>query len=259
MTASGNSIPVLWHLKVSHYNEKARWALDFKGVPHRRRSVEPGRHRRVAKRLWGGTTFPVIELDGGAIGDSTEIIAALERLHPNPALYPADPAMRREALELEEFFDEDFGPYTRRLVMHHLSGDGDLFLRTFTPDMGAARGAVARAIFPLVRRRVRSDFELDAAGIEEAYEKLRVAGERFRRSLRPSGYLVGDGFTVADLTLAALVAPVIAPEQFPYDQAQRDHELLAAPREALDEFGIGGWAREVYARHRGASAEIAAV
>jgi len=23
----------LWHVKISHYNEKARWALDYKGIP----------------------------------------------------------------------------------------------------------------------------------------------------------------------------------------------------------------------------------
>jgi glutathione S-transferase len=102
--------PVLWHLKVSHYNEKARWALDYKGVPHLRRAAEPGRHRAIAKRLSGGRTFPVLVHDGEAIGDSTRIIEALERRYPEPPLYPADPAERRRALELEDFFDEQLGP-----------------------------------------------------------------------------------------------------------------------------------------------------
>jgi hypothetical protein len=30
--------PVLWHLEISHYNEKVRWALDYKGVAHVRRA-----------------------------------------------------------------------------------------------------------------------------------------------------------------------------------------------------------------------------
>ena len=42
---ASNGAPLLWHLKVSHYNEKARWALDYKGVPHVRRAVDAGRHR----------------------------------------------------------------------------------------------------------------------------------------------------------------------------------------------------------------------
>jgi hypothetical protein len=31
--------PVLWQFRLSHYNEKARWALDYKGIPHERRSL----------------------------------------------------------------------------------------------------------------------------------------------------------------------------------------------------------------------------
>ena len=61
--------------------------------------------------LTGGSshTFPVLEIDGRAIGDSSEIIAALEERYPERPLYPADPEQRRRALELEDFFDEELG------------------------------------------------------------------------------------------------------------------------------------------------------
>ena len=36
--------PVLWQFTASHYNEKARWALDWKGVAHVRQSLLPGPH-----------------------------------------------------------------------------------------------------------------------------------------------------------------------------------------------------------------------
>src|SRR3954452_6127113 len=102
--------PVLWHLKVSHYNEKARWALDHKRVAHERRAVMPGPHRKLAEKLTGGTTFPVLAFAGHASGDATRIITALERRGPEPPLYPADPGERRRALELEDFCDEHLGP-----------------------------------------------------------------------------------------------------------------------------------------------------
>ena len=89
--------PVLWHLKVSHYNEKVRWALDHKRVPHVRRAAVPGRHGAIARRLTGGKTFPVLVLDGQAIGDSTRIIEVLERRFPDPALYPPEAAYIRDA------------------------------------------------------------------------------------------------------------------------------------------------------------------
>src|SRR5512145_2912686 len=100
---------VLWHIEISHYNEKARWALDYKRIPHERRVPMPGLHGFRAMVLTRGAQrrLPVVKLNGGRpIGDSTAIIAALEEYAPEPALYPADPGERARALELEDFFDE---------------------------------------------------------------------------------------------------------------------------------------------------------
>jgi glutathione S-transferase len=249
-------LPTLWHLKVSNFNEKARWALDYKGVPHLRRAAVPGRHERIAERLYGGRTFPVLVIDGEAIGDSTEIIATIERSYPGPPLYPSDPTARRRALELEDFFDEELGPYSRLLVVHHLLAEPRVMLGAFVPDLRGLRLRAALLGFSGVRRQVTARLGIEPATVEQAYAKVRAAGERFRAELQPSGYLVGDGFTVADLTLAALIAPAVAPEQFPYPQPQRDHPVLAPLRAALDESGLARWTRRVYARHRPASAEV---
>jgi glutathione S-transferase len=254
--ATTMDVPVLWHLKVSHYNEKARWALDHKRIPHIRRAVTPGRHQAVAARLTGGSTLPVLVLDGEAIGDSTRIIEALEHRHPAPPLYPPDPLQWRRALELEEFFDEELGPHSRLLALHHMLADGGLVLGAFAPDLRGPRRAFARAAFGRLRGQIAGRFGIDDDSVALAFEKLRAAGERFRSELLPSGYLVADQFTVADLTLAALLAPLAAPVQFPYPQPQREHPLLAPVRQALAGPGLLDWTREIYARHRGHSAEI---
>jgi glutathione S-transferase len=250
------AVPVLWHLKVSHYNEKVRWALDYKRVPHVRHAAAPGRHRAIAQRLTGAKTFPVMVLDGKAIGDSTQIIEALEHPYPEPPLYPAEPESRRRALEIEDFFDEELGPHMRLLVINQMLTSGKLILGAFFPDLGNHRRLAARATFPLHRRRAAAAFGIDDASVQRAWSKVRAAGECFAEEIQPSGYLVGDSFTVADLTVAALVAPAIAPEQFPYPQPQRGHPLLAEVREALAVSGLLDWAYEIYARHRGRSAEL---
>jgi glutathione S-transferase len=250
------NLPVLWHLKASHYNEKARWALDYKQLPHIRRAAVPGRHRLIAQKLAGGRTFPVLIMDGEAIGDSTAIIEALERRYPEPPLYPSDPLDRDRALELEELFDEEVGPHSRLLFLHHALPDARLMLGAFVPDLAGLSSAVARATFPLLRRRAARDFGIDAHSVRQAYEKLAAAGARFRAELQPSGYLVGEGFTVADLTLASLVAPIVCPPQFPYPQPQRRHRALAPLREVLAQEGLLYWATDIYARHRGTSAEV---
>ncbi|HEX6714985.1 MAG TPA: glutathione S-transferase family protein, partial [Thermoleophilaceae bacterium] len=258
LDSNGTGLPVLWHLHVSHYNEKARWALDYKQVPHLRRPAFPGRQSKISKQLTQGamSTLPVLRLDGTVIGDSTNIIAALEQRFPDPPLYPADEAARRRALELEDWFDENFGPYIRLLFMHIALAEPRLFLGAFGPTLPAPQRLGARAAFRKIRAGVEAEFGIDTAGVEHAYEKVRATGERFRSELQPSGYLVGDRFSVADLSLAAFLAVVVAPPEFPYRQPQRDHPRFSELRKLLDSYGMQDWARDIYARHRGRSAEV---
>jgi glutathione S-transferase len=248
---------VLWHIPVSHYNEKVRWALDLKGVAAERKAPPPGLHMAIALWLTRGRnkTFPVLELDGRAIGDSTAIIAALEERYPEPALYPADDADRRRALALEDFFDEELGSHSRLLAFHELSRDPGPGMRQFTAGIlperiarseravaVASRGAV---LFTQARYRVAS--EESAA---RARGKIIAAIDRIDAELDagPGDYLVGDAFSVADLTAASLLAPIVDPPQGP--------ELPDRPpgldefRESLRDRPAFSWVEEMFARHR---------
>src|SRR5258708_9206712 len=95
--------PELWQFTSSHFNEKARWALDFKHVPHIRHSMIPGFHVAAVKRMTGKTQVPVLKLNGAAISDSSKLIEALEHAYPDPPLYPANPHQCRRTLALEGF------------------------------------------------------------------------------------------------------------------------------------------------------------
>ena len=85
--------PVLYHIEISHYNEKARWALDYKGVPHRRKAPMPMMHMAwaAADDARQGQDLPDPALNGETIEDSTRIIETLERMYPEPHLYPGGP------------------------------------------------------------------------------------------------------------------------------------------------------------------------
>jgi glutathione S-transferase len=82
--------PPLWHIPLSHFNEKVRWTLDYKRIPHRRQVLGADYLIR-AWRATGRGTLPILFLDGRAIGDSTHIIAALEERYPEPPLFPVTP------------------------------------------------------------------------------------------------------------------------------------------------------------------------
>jgi glutathione S-transferase len=122
---------VLHQFPYSHYNEKARWGLDWKGVPHVRRSHLPGPHALAIKRLSGQTATPVLVIDGEVIAGSARILDALERRHPERPLYPADPALRRRALEIQERFDREVGPAARTVLFSALIEEPDYLCAVF--------------------------------------------------------------------------------------------------------------------------------
>jgi glutathione S-transferase len=45
---------------ISHFSEKARWALDFEGLSYDERRLIPGMHFPAVRRLASKTTVPVL-------------------------------------------------------------------------------------------------------------------------------------------------------------------------------------------------------
>jgi glutathione S-transferase len=251
-------LPVLWQFTYSHFNEKARWALDFKGVRHVRHSLLPGPHLLKVKRMTGQSAVPVLNLNGATIFDSSRIIEVLERSYPAPALYPADPAGRERALELEDFFDEELGPYYRRWFFHTILDYPDYVANLFACDSSVAVRITYRAAFPALVPILKRAMDITPATAETARQKTIAALDRIERELQPSGYLVGDRFTVADLTAAALCSPMVMPPEFPYHSAAPPPEAVAKMQAALSERPALQWVAQVYRRHRGTSAAVAA-
>jgi glutathione S-transferase len=243
--------PVLWQIKVSHYSEKVRWALEYKGVEHERRSPPPGPHMIFAlvKSRGASKTFPLLDLDGVTYSDSTEIVGALEAGWPEPRLYPEDPAERRRALELEDFFDEEVGPYTRLYAFHEIVKHRPTAERLIESGLvgplrvGARYTAPVAAGFLQARYGVKSD---EAA--REARAKIDAGFDRLEAELGDREYLVGDTFTIADLTAAALFYPSVLPPEGPQlpDPPPAYQEFRA---ELEDRPGFK-YVERMFARHR---------
>jgi glutathione S-transferase len=241
----------------SHYNEKARWALDYKGVPYAPRMLLPGKHMGLAKRLTGQTAVPILVMDGRAIADSTAIIAALEREFPQRPLYPRDPAARARALELEEFFDEELGPHIRRVVVAACLSHSVYMAHLFDSDAPFLERWIYRAVLHAKRAKFAERMKTDAQSVAHSWQKVEAALDRLERELQPNGYLTGTGFSVADLTAAAMLSVGVLPPGFP---CLPTRPLPPAVQDIYDRLArrkTFHWARDIYARHR-AAAPIAA-
>jgi glutathione S-transferase len=249
--------PELLYFRWSHYNEKARWALEYKGVPHVRRTLLPGKHREAAQRLTGQTALPILILHGNAIKDSTRIIEALEHAYPNPPLYPRDPGLRHRALELEEFFDEELGPHVRRVVFAACYPHSVYMAHLFDADEKSfASRWLYRAMLHSLKSRLAGRLKIDPASIENSWHKITGALDRLEQEIQPNGYLAGDSFSVADLTAAAMLSVVALPPEFPCCPSRSLPQSVQDVMQRFVSRHAWQWTHDIYQRHRAASAPM---
>jgi glutathione S-transferase len=255
MSVQSGKKPVLWQIDISHYAEKARWALEYKEVDHVRRSPLPGTHIPIALFLTRGAqpTIPVLQMDGRTIGDSTAIIAALDAKFLDQPLYPSTPHDRERALDLEDWFDENLGPHTRLLPFYELIQEPDLFAEVAAESVPGALGKVKPVVGAYARgytslrwgANKREDAERAREAIVAAFDKLEAELEQ-----GDGEFLVGDRLSVADVTAASLFYPIVVPPEGPLSPGLPRPAGLESFRQSLSDRPGYRWVEKTFRHHR---------
>ena len=128
----------------------------------------------------------------------------------------------------------------------------------FAGEASSARRFAFRVALPVLRPVIERSMQIDDTTAEVGRRKTLEAFDRLEHELGPAGYLVGDRFTVADLTAAALFSPLVRPPEFPYRAPEPPPASVQRWRDALSGRRGWQWVIDVYRRHRGHSAEVAA-
>jgi glutathione S-transferase len=189
--------------------------------------------------------------DAGVIADSTAIVRFADGRAPaERRLYPDGP--EGEAAALEEEFDEQLGPHTRRLAYFHTLPHRAQATALAVRDVPRWEALVLRAGFPLARRLMSRGMRIDAASADRSLAKIaRVFDAVDARLADGRRYLTGDRFSAADLTFAALASPILQPPEYPYAIADASRpEPLQALRRRFSATGAGAHALRVYRDHR---------
>lgn len=235
----------------SHYNEKVRWTLAHKGLPYVRHDLLPGPHAPTVLWLTRQTQTPVMRIDGEIVAGSARIIDELERRFPARPLYPADPTLRRRALHLQAWADAEVGPMVRRALFAVLLEHPDYVCDIFARHRHPVVRRLYRAMFPVTKLVMSISMGVrDDAQIAEGIAGTQAAFDRVAREIGASGLLAGEALSVADVTVASLLAPAVRvehpamrlPDPMPDPVAEWFRRWAAHPGAA--------WVRETYRRHR---------
>lgn len=247
---AGLSQPSLWEFRCSHYCEKVRWALDWKRIEYATVNLFPGWHAIPTLIVSRGPQVPLLRVDGRTLRDSTRILEYLESEYAEPALYPSRQDERARAVELEDFFD-GLGPSLRRvhysLLVPHLHEAATFFSNS---SHGATFELFKLTWGRLFRPTMGLQMGFDDERVARSKKKVETILERFEAEVQASGYLVGDGFGVADLTLASLLSTLIYPAEFPYPLPVPFPESVLEYSESLERYAALDRTRDIYAKHR---------
>jgi len=241
-------------IPISHYCEKARWALERAGLAYREERHVQGVHMLAARRAGGGSTVPVLVTPEGAIGESHDIMLWVdERTPEHGRLFPGDPEARATAVALCRRFDEVLGPRGRRLTYVHMLAQRRLALRFNNQGVPGWEDLLMRygwsAAAPFLRHKLEITPGVEVGDEAAVFGELDfVAGQL--ADGRP--HLCGERFGAADLTFAALSAAVVLPPVYAVALPQ-PAELAPATAALVDrvrEHPAGRYALTLFAEER---------
>ncbi|NJK66736.1 MAG: glutathione S-transferase [Microcoleus sp. CSU_2_2] len=215
-TVANTEVVRLITIPISHYCEKVRWALDLLKIPYIEERHVPAFHR-LATRKYEGSTVPILVSNAGNFTDSTDILHYLDTLSSeSQRLYPEEPELRREVEALEELFDAKLGVDIRTWGYFYRSNNRKTMRRAWCKETPLFEQVGFEIAFPFISAKVRQLYSITAESAARSLQGIREIFETVNQKLaddRP--YLGGDKLSAADLTFAALAAPILQPPEHP--------------------------------------------
>ena len=239
----------LYVFGISHFCEKARWALDWHGLDYEEVNWPPGPHLVLAKRIGAKrSSVPILHNGTELIQGSDKIIdwADAQAGARAPGLTTAD------ACALEERADKALGIHTRRLAYAECLGTHPHVVKpALFHNLSPLHLGLANLLWPVTRRAMIKGYKLTENAAAES--RARVEGELDWLDARLSDgrpFLTGDRFTRADITVASLLSPFVRPDALPLYQRMDLPPALAADLARWRTRPTVEWATRLYRERR---------
>jgi len=192
----------LYVIPASHPSIAVQLMLEHKGIPCKRTDLMPVVSKAVLRAVgFPGVTVPALKIDGDNVQGSRPITRELERLRPEPPLFPADPERRAAVEEAERFGDEELQHPIRQLLWWGFKQDKEP-LRSYSEGakIGVPIGLAVKTGGPLIALSARFN-EASDENARAALEKLPGLLDRVDAWVQ-SGVLNGEQLNAADFQIA---------------------------------------------------------
>ena len=192
----------LYVIPASHPSIAAALMLEHKGIPYKRRDLLPVISKGVLRAVgFPGVTVPALKIDGAKVQGSRQIARELDRLRPQPPLFPADPERRAAVEEAERFGDEELQHPVRQILWWGIKRDRAP-LRSYSEGakLGAPISLLMRTAAPIVALSARFN-EADDENTRAALAAMPAMLDRVDGWIE-DGTLNGEQLNAADFQIA---------------------------------------------------------
>jgi glutathione S-transferase len=192
----------LYVIPASHPSITTELMLEHKGIPYKRTDLLPVISKGVLRAVgFSGITVPALKIDGAKVQGSRPIAHELERLRPEPPLYPADPERRAAVEEAERFGDEELQHPIRQILWWGMKRDRAP-LRSYSEGarIGLPIGLAVKTAAPIVALSAH----FNEAGDENVKRDLAALPGLLDRvdELIAEGTIGGEQLNAADFQIA---------------------------------------------------------
>jgi glutathione S-transferase len=195
----------LFVIPASHPSIAAQLMLERKGIAYKRTDLLPVISKAALRAVgFPEQTVPALKIDGVKIQGSRRIARELERLRPEPPLFPADPERRAAVEEAERFGDEELQHPIRQILWWTLKHDKTP-LRSYSEGakIGMPIGLAMKTAAPIVALSARFN-EAGDANARKGLAALPALLDRIDQ-LIDAGAHTGEELNAADFQIAPSV------------------------------------------------------
>lgn len=192
----------LFVIPASHPSIAAELMLDQKGIAYKRTDLLPVISKGVLRMVgFPGITVPALKIDGSKVQGSRQIARELDRLRPEPPLFPSDPEKRRAVEEAERFGDEELQPPMRQILWWAIKRD-KAPLRSYSEGakLGLPISLAMKTAAPIVALSARFN-EADDDHVRRGLAELPAMLQKIDDWIA-AGVLGGEQLNAADFQIA---------------------------------------------------------
>jgi glutathione S-transferase len=244
--------PVLYIFAISHYCEKARWALDYLDIDYRLQHLSPVSYSKFVRGLGvADTTLPVLVTDSLVLQGSGLIIDwAMKQDKSGTRSLGTD--LDNSGREIEQRLNDVFGVHVRRYyyaeaMFHQPQAVRQIFAR----GLRWQQKIVLRLAWSKICSYMIRGLDL---GVEQGLESRQIVAAELDwldglfAGDRP--FLCGDQFSRTDLVAASLLSPLVLPAEHPaYHDLQMPPGVASDLADWRDRPSLR-WVRDIYRQYR---------